>query len=169
MQELLNRLGSNHDGSTLLSQGYFDVVVALDVLEHIEDDVAALSVLRECVKPGGKVIVTVPAMPSLWSTWDDQLGHHRRYTRRMMERTAVAAGMEIAEVSFMFPELYPVGLLRKYVRAGSTDSADFPVFPRRLDILLGAISQTTSRARRVTPFGSSIFAVLRRPLRDFAP
>lgn len=57
----------------------FDIVVALDVLEHLDDDVAAARELRRVLKPGGLLLVTVPAYRWLWSDHDVALGHRRRY------------------------------------------------------------------------------------------
>lgn len=60
-----------------------DAALCLNVLEHIEDDVRALRNIRERVAPGGRLIALVPAYPKLFNTMDRELGHHRRYTRRM--------------------------------------------------------------------------------------
>ncbi|MFQ5849499.1 MAG: class I SAM-dependent methyltransferase [Candidatus Binatia bacterium] len=60
--------------------GSFDLVLALDVIEHVEDDLRALSECRRILKDGGLLIVTVPAFMALWSPWDEALGHKRRYT-----------------------------------------------------------------------------------------
>jgi SAM-dependent methyltransferase len=59
----------------------FDTVICLNVLEHIEDDVASLAVMRGLLAPGGRVVLLVPALPALYGTLDRALGHFRRYTR----------------------------------------------------------------------------------------
>jgi SAM-dependent methyltransferase len=64
--------------------GVADVIVTHDVLEHIEDDRAAVEDLRRLVKDDGTVILSVPALPSLFGYHDEQLGHFRRYTRTML-------------------------------------------------------------------------------------
>jgi SAM-dependent methyltransferase len=71
----------------------FDTVVALDVVEHIEDDCAFLARLARVLKPGGKLVVKVPAAPSLMSTLDRVVGHHRRYDKRSLNETFRAAGL----------------------------------------------------------------------------
>ena len=53
----------------------------LDVLEHIEDDAGALAAARDALAPGGRLLLTVPAMPCLWSRHDEANCHFRRYTR----------------------------------------------------------------------------------------
>jgi 2-polyprenyl-3-methyl-5-hydroxy-6-metoxy-1,4-benzoquinol methylase len=70
-------------------EGVADVVVMHDVLEHIEDEAGAVGHLRRLVKDDGRVILSVPAMPSLFGYHDRQLGHWRRYTRRSL-RTALS-------------------------------------------------------------------------------
>jgi SAM-dependent methyltransferase len=76
----------------------FDTVVLLDVLEHIEDDVALLSRLRSRLRPGGQLILKVPAMPSLYSPMDEAIGHWRRYDRRGLTEVISRAGLEVARI-----------------------------------------------------------------------
>jgi len=70
----------------------FDTVVMLDVLEHIEDDLAILRRLHDALVPGGTLVAKVPAMPSLYGAADRAVGHHRRYTRRALDRAFTGAG-----------------------------------------------------------------------------
>ena len=70
----------------------FDTVVMLDVLEHIEDDLAILRRFHEALIPGGRLVLKVPAMPSLYGAADRAVGHHRRYTRRGLDRAMREAG-----------------------------------------------------------------------------
>jgi len=64
--------------------GEFDCILCLDVIEHIEDDAAALEELRGVLRPDGALLLVVPAMPSLYGKRDEALGHYRRYDRRML-------------------------------------------------------------------------------------
>ena len=73
----------------------FDTVVLLDVLEHIEDDVALLARLRARLAPGGHLILKVPAMPSLYSPMDEAIGHWRRYDKRGLTEAITRAGLEV--------------------------------------------------------------------------
>lgn len=77
----------------------FDLVGAFDVLEHIDDDVTALSELRRVVTPRGGLIVTVPQHPWLWSAADDYAHHQRRYSRAQMLARIEAAGFTVAVVT----------------------------------------------------------------------
>jgi len=95
----------------------FDMVVALDTLEHVRDDARALGELYRVSKPGGSVLLTVPAFPFLWGNVDD-VGHHfRRYRRRELVRKLESAGFRVQEVRYynfiLFP---PIALLRLLAR-----------------------------------------------------
>lgn len=72
----------------------FDSVILLDVLEHIEHDVALLARLRARLKPGGRIVLKVPAMKALHSPMDEAIGHWRRYDRASLARTLTEAGFE---------------------------------------------------------------------------
>lgn len=137
-----------------------DAVILLDVLEHQEDDLAFLRALLAKVPAGARVVLTVPALPLLWSDWDRQLGHHRRYTRATLRRVLAACAVEIEEVSYLFPELVPAGLLRK--RSASA-GAEFPTLPGWLNRALYLAGLPSLLLRRAVPFGSSLLAVVRKP------
>jgi SAM-dependent methyltransferase len=83
------------EGSVLdmpFDEGSFDLTVSLDVIEHLEDDVGSLRELRRVTKPGGALLVTVPAYQWLWSGHDEINHHHRRYNRRTLLAAAESAG-----------------------------------------------------------------------------
>ena len=70
----------------------FDTIVLLDVIEHIEDDVATLSTLREALLPGGRIIIKVPALPAIFGSLDTAVGHYRRYTTASLSNSLRSAG-----------------------------------------------------------------------------
>ena len=74
--------------------GGFDPIVFLDVLEHLPDDLAVLSTLRNSLLPGGKLIIKVPAMPWLFNSMDEAIGHYRRYGRAPLREVISNAGFE---------------------------------------------------------------------------
>ena len=82
------------DATTAEWSERFDTVVALDVIEHIEGDREFLTRLAGVLKPGGKLVVKVPAGPSLMSTLDRVVGHYRRYDKRSLADTLGAAGLD---------------------------------------------------------------------------
>jgi 2-polyprenyl-3-methyl-5-hydroxy-6-metoxy-1,4-benzoquinol methylase len=88
----------------------FDCVVSTDVLEHIEDDHAAFEHMMGLLRPGGLVVLTVPAGPWLFGYHDEQLGHFRRYTKRTLRRL-VEASCDIQRLRYFGFTLVPVCLL----------------------------------------------------------
>jgi methyltransferase family protein len=145
-----------------------EYVTLLDVLEHQEDDRRFLGDLLKRMAPGTILIITVPALMSLWSGWDLALGHHRRYDRTSLRRAIDGLPVEVMEMSFLFPEMIPLGLVRKRLKAASpngppaAESAAFPDLPRLLNDGLYALGRCSLALRRYTPVGSSLLAVLRK-------
>ena len=156
------------------ASGRFDLVTALDALEHVEDDAAAL---RECfrvLRPGGALLASVPAFRALWGNVDE-LGHqHRRYRRRELLERVEAAGFELALDRFYnFLLFAPIAALRLLARAlpgrrpleGEAPRSDFDlVSGGPLDALLGAVFASEARLLALrAPFGVSLLCVARRP------
>jgi SAM-dependent methyltransferase len=133
-------------------------VLAMNVLEHILDDVAALRALGELLVPSGAVVLWVPAYPALYGDFDRMVGHHRRYTPATLQATVEAAGL--------LPELLrPVNLLGGIawwaaVRRGGAGSASERLV-RAYDRLVIPLTQTLER-HWTPPFGQSLLCVARR-------
>jgi SAM-dependent methyltransferase len=85
----------------------FDLIVLLDVLEHVPDDKESLAALVERVKPGGYFFLTVPAIELLWSQHDLAHHHYRRYSKRQITKLMKGAGLSIVEASYMNTLLFP--------------------------------------------------------------
>jgi len=105
IEELRRRLGEREGlraeavaverlGSAGLGEEHLDSAVLLNVLEHVDDDVAALRAVRGVLRPGGKVVVQVPAHGWLYGSMDAALGHRRRYGRASLDASFRAAGLE---------------------------------------------------------------------------
>ncbi len=95
----------------------FDLVVALDVLEHVQDDRKVLSEMLRVLKPGGKLIVFVPAYMILWGVTDMLSEHYRRYTRSELKNKASDAGIAIIKASYFNTFLFmPIAFFRVTVR-----------------------------------------------------
>lgn len=88
----------------------FDIVVATDVIEHIEDDRAASENLKRLVKPGGSLIITVPALQWLFGLHDESLGHYRRYSRTTLLRL-FDSGVRIEKIRYFGFFLIPIPLI----------------------------------------------------------
>lgn len=80
----------------------FSLIVMLDVLEHLPDPEVALAYALELLRPGGKIVITVPAMPSLWTSHDDLNHHYVRYTKRSLQSLGDSCGMEIEKLDYLF-------------------------------------------------------------------
>jgi len=87
--------------------GGFEIVTALDVIEHIEDDVAGLRAIGRFLSPGGQVVLTVPAFGWLWSGEDDISEHKRRYTRAALAGVCEDAGFEVRYLSYFNFSILP--------------------------------------------------------------
>jgi SAM-dependent methyltransferase len=117
----------------------FDAVCAFDVLEHIEDDRAALASLARLARPGGSVFLTVPQHPWLWGAPDELAQHHRRYRRGELEDKAAAAGLDvILSTSFVFALLPAMLATRRLVPVRPEQEHQLPralgvIFERILD------------------------------------
>jgi dolichyl-phosphate beta-glucosyltransferase len=149
-----------------LRGGAVVAVTALDVVEHLDDDLLALSELGR-VAGDGLVVVAVPAYPWAWSDHDVRLGHRRRYTRRTLEAAATAAGLEVLRSTYFHSWLAPVAFVVRRTPVGrllrgSAEEASF-VHPgvNRLLVAVTALERRVLR-RRDLPFGLSVLVVARR-------
>jgi SAM-dependent methyltransferase len=147
----------------------FDLAVSLDVIEHLEDDLAALRELRRVLAPGGALLVTVPAYQWLWSGHDEINHHHRRYTRRSLQRVAEQAGWSQVRTTYFNSLLLPAAIVLRVLdrvsRGRTTESSlDLWVPPDPLNWLLqrplALEAALIARGGRI-PAGLSLMAVFR--------
>jgi SAM-dependent methyltransferase len=147
-----------------------DVLIMLNVLEHIEDDVGALRNAWKLLKPGGALVIEVPAGPSLYDAYDAELQHFRRYSAKELNRKLSAAGFRVHRKSHLGFVLYPafvvVKLINKWMsvkrkatvvrdQATSTSSSTL--------VSLGMKIESNYLANFELPFGIRALAVARRP------
>ena len=140
----------------------YAAVTLLDVLEHLDDDVAALQQVRSVLEPGGVVLITVPALPLLWTSHDDRNSHRRRYTRKSLRRVIAAAGMTATTLSYVNARLFPLALatrlLSRITRSRSNRELALP--PAPLNSVFERLFAGEARAvRRGYPIGLSLLAV----------
>ena len=104
----------------------FDFIFALEVIEHIEDDLGAMRELYRILKPNGFLITTVPAFMFLWGSHDEKFGHFRRYTKSNFCRIAVRAGLT-EQKSRYFKILFflPLLLLRRFKKYTAIKADDY--------------------------------------------
>jgi SAM-dependent methyltransferase len=154
------------EGRLPFDDGAFDLVACLDVLEHVEDDQAALRELRRVTVDGGRLLVTVPAYRLLWGSHDELAGHFRRYTRASLLSAARGAGWRATRVTGFNATLLPaIAVSRTADRLlGATSDArsDLGRTPRAigapLERILAAEARLIGRQRSL-PFGVSLVAL----------
>jgi len=145
--------------------GTFDLVTALDVVEHMDDDLAGLREMRRVLRPGGRVLLFVPTFMFLWGLQDDVSNHRRRYRLPELRRVLVQAGFEIerttyANITFFLPILVMRQLMRLTgVKAESENNINVSA----LNGVLGSVFGAESWLLRVMnlPFGVSGLCVAR--------
>jgi SAM-dependent methyltransferase len=98
-----------------VAAGSVDMLLALDVLEHLDDDAAGLAEAGRALRPGGRLLVTVPALPSLWGPHDELNHHRRRYTRATLCDRLVVAGFRIERVTYFNTVLLPLAWLERTI------------------------------------------------------
>ena len=153
------------DASVVPFVAEFDVVGAYDVLEHLDEDSAALEEFRKALKPGGGLVVLVPQHPALWSEHDERAGHARRYTASELRRKVAIAGFEIERITSLYCSLLPAIVLSRWVnRLRRNATAEYQpgratnwLFARVLRIETGLI-----RAGLDMPFGGSLLLIARK-------
>ena len=123
-----------------IERGAYDLIAVLDVVEHIENDVAALKAMRDCLKPGGKILITVPAHQWMWSAHDVVNHHHRRYSKASLGRAISAAGLGHNGLRYFNSLLFPLAAAARVAgrMTGRDDSDDSPP-PKALNTLFETI------------------------------
>jgi SAM-dependent methyltransferase len=146
-----------------VANGAYDLIALLDVLEHIEDDKAALASIRTKLKPGGRILVTVPANKWMWSAHDVVHHHFRRYNSATLAAAVSSAGLKLDYVSHFNTLLFPLAagfrLLGKLTGRKEADDAQPPpainaLFTSVFGLERHLIGQVP------LPFGVSLFALL---------
>ncbi len=146
----------------------FDVVTALDLLEHVDDDLKALAELHRVCKPGGTLVVTVPAYGFLWSAHDEALHHRRRYAPHELYDKLTTMGFEVERLShFMCGLFFPVFLLRLWQslwKRGLRPQSDLRPLPSWLNrFLIWLLGGERWLLRWLTlPFGVSLICRARK-------
>ena len=158
------------DAARVPFTGQFDVSMLCDVIEHTPDDGVVLREAVHALKPGGAVVVTVPAHPFLWSTLDDASGHKRRYTRATLASAMAEAGLRVRVVRYFNTVLFPVQVLQRLLMRGrpaQTPEARLAIVrdalrvppPLQNGILRLAMSADLALSRLPKTAGTSLIAI----------
>jgi 2-polyprenyl-3-methyl-5-hydroxy-6-metoxy-1,4-benzoquinol methylase len=146
----------------------FDAVLALDVIEHIDDDCQAAQRLRRLVNPGGRLILSVPAIPELYSEFDEIQGHRRRYTAESLRSCLEQAGLTVEDILWWGQWMVRPLQTRKSRRRSRPGDTGVDVYRRYLSLppwpltwAMGAMFRIDHRRtlRRQNATGTSLFAV----------
>ncbi|MEK6326933.1 MAG: class I SAM-dependent methyltransferase [Actinomycetota bacterium] len=150
----------------------FDLLTALDVLEHIEDDGRALEEVARVLRPGGAFLATVPAYPWMWGAQDEISHHFRRYKLRQLEQRILAAGLELERLThfntILFAPIAAVRLARRLTPPKGEPRSDFQLTREGAAnrVLAGVFSAERRWLRtRDLPFGISLLALASAPAR----
>ena len=146
----------------------FDVVIALDVIEHLDEDAAALREMFRVVEPGGGLVLTVPQHQWLWNTTDEFSRHRRRYSRAELLAKIRAAGFELLRCTSFFTATLPLIALYRLTRRGASSP---PVSEVRISRAANAVATIVLKPEwwlikvgLSLPIGSSLMVVARRPV-----
>jgi len=145
-------------------ENYFDLITALDVIEHVDEDVQSLKAMRSRLKDGGKAVITVPAYMFLWSAFDDMNEHKRRYTLTELNEKLIAAGFKVEKISYyntlLFPIVYVVRMLNNILNRDGASDVDMPSAP--VNYILEKIFGLEKMLLKYMnlPFGVSVVAVV---------
>lgn len=139
----------------------FDGVGAFDLLEHLSEPAGCLNEVRRVVRPGGWLVVTVPAFQWLWSPHDDLVGHHRRYTPELLEAELSSAGLTVDWMSAFYRFLLAPALVRSVLSLESAMKLPPTMVNRFLSRL--ATRSVSGVLRRPSHWGLSLVAVASVP------
>lgn len=111
-----------------VDRGAYDMIAVLDVVEHIDDDIGALKAMADCLKPGGKILIAVPAHGWMWSAHDVVNHHKRRYSKASLDAAIRAAGLKHNGLRWFNSLLFPVAVAARLAGklTGKDDSDDSP-------------------------------------------
>lgn len=149
----------------------FHIAGVFDVLEHLPDDVAAMRHLWRLLEPGGRLVVTVPAHPSLWSDFDVASGHCRRYRHDELQDKLEEAGFRVERLTYCMSSIYPLVRLSRAIarrpekeRVGDAVRRELRIVPLLngiLAFLLAREGEWVGRGRSL-PVGTSLLTVAQK-------
>jgi SAM-dependent methyltransferase len=149
-----------------LADGTAQLVVALDVIEHLDDDARAVAEMARVLAPGGHLMINVPACMALWSDWDEALGHRRRYSLDMLGQVLSRPELEVRHLAYTnWLAFLPIWLIRRWrthVRPSRRRAEDQVPLAAVNDVLEAAYVLPATWSWFRPPLGVSVFGVARR-------
>jgi SAM-dependent methyltransferase len=141
----------------------YNLIALLDVLEHVDEDAASLSALGARLKAGGRLLVTVPAAPWLWSEHDERHHHKRRYTKAGLCTVAQGAGLKVEAAGYFNSLLFPLAVAQRVAHQLLRRQMRLDVRPSRLvNGMLQSVFATERHLLDKVPFpaGLSLYGVM---------
>jgi SAM-dependent methyltransferase len=138
------------------------MIGAFDVIEHIADDTAAVSSIATRLKPGGKLVVAVPAHQWMWSAHDTVNHHQRRYSKSALQRLIAASPLKLEAIGYFNSLLFPLAVAQRLAsRLSGKDDINLTLPPRPLNYALerGFAAERLLIGRVPLPPGLSLFAI----------
>jgi SAM-dependent methyltransferase len=143
-------------------EGHYDLIGAFDVVEHIDDDAAALASIATKLKPGGKFVIAVPAHQWMWSAHDVVNHHKRRYSKRALRRLIESSPMKLNMIGYFNSLLFPLAIAERAAsKIRGKENADVKLPASPLNAALEAVfaAERYLVGRLPLPPGLSLFAV----------
>lgn len=141
---------------------HYDLIGALDVIEHIDEDAAALESIAAKLKPSGRFVMTVPAHRWMWSAHDAVNHHKRRYSKRSLKRLIEASPLKLESIGYFNSLLFPAAVAARLAsKLRGSESAKVGLPPPPLNAALQAVFAAERHfvGRLPLPPGLSLFAV----------
>ena len=145
-----------------VSDRHYDLIGAFDVIEHIEDDAAAIASIAGKLKPGGKFVMTVPAHQWMWTAHDTVNHHKRRYSKRSLKALIERSPMKLGKIGYFNSLLFPLAIAERAAsKLRGREDADVKLPPAPLNATLEAVFRAECYlvGRLPLPPGLSLFAV----------
>ena len=141
-----------------------DLVLMMDVLEHVNDDEAFLRSYIDLSPPGAYFLITVPAFQFMWSGHDEFLGHKRRYTIKQLESVVTASGLEIKSKNYFFGLVFPLALItrlsQKYIFQGRAPISQLDSHVGPINFLLKMICRLEISLMKINQFAGLSVCIL---------
>lgn len=158
---LKNLHRGNLEKTLLFKKNSFDVITCLDVIEHLDKDRVAVEELLRVLKPGGRLLITVPAYMTLWTHHDEMLWHKRRYRRSQLKKLLTGAGFQVKNASYFYSFIAPLAFVMYKMKFmfNSRRSNSSIIPPRPINWLMFRICRIEQWVMNFVPlpFGISIF------------
>ena len=144
----------------------FDLIMALDMMEHVEDDRALLSEFHRVAAPGARIMLTVPAHPFLWSEHDEALHHYRRYQRKPLLNLLKESGFRPIRysyaISILFLPIVAFRIAQRLLKSKDQPKTDLIELPAPINrLLLDLLRLEGAVLRKINiPFGVTLLALL---------